>query len=236
MSHTCREIEDRLLADAGEPRPADLVAHLRSCASCGKVHERLERLRAALSSLPRLPSPGSLDGAVVAAFHAGHRQERAASAILSLGRRRAPAVLESGVLGRRRAALRAPAVLERLVEEELRDPEAAMARRFDSRLRRVSAPESLLGRIEGAWRAPQATWRRPILLLAAAAVVVLLGVGVGRVLRSPGAAAGTPRGLASAEYEVHHEATFENLDPMARSMLAALSGGLVDAHAGKEKL
>lgn len=108
---------------AAEPS-ADANSASGERASVGGPEERLRRARLharALRSLPRIATPAELDGLVVAALHGGHREDRAAAYVASLGALPVPPSLEPRVehevaATRDPAATGAPAALDRLVE------------------------------------------------------------------------------------------------------------------------
>ncbi|MEL6429714.1 MAG: hypothetical protein AAFU73_17345 [Planctomycetota bacterium] len=120
----------------GEPAlPSDWVewidradgAPSQGAVADGERARALERARAharLLRSLPRLEAPASLEGAVVAALHAGHTEDRVRDQIVALRPVPAPAALDAAVAAAvERAveadpvALRAPARLDGMVAE-----------------------------------------------------------------------------------------------------------------------
>src|SRR5687768_14445839 len=116
-------------------------AHASDCAPCARWIRGLAAREKALRSLPRASAPAELDGRVVAAIHAGERQERAIRAMRGLGRIEVEHELDRALaeaaehaaadpLARWTGRLQAPAVLERLVAGELADPARARAERF----------------------------------------------------------------------------------------------------------
>jgi hypothetical protein len=114
-------------------------------------------------------------------------------------------------------------VLDRLVEEDLRDSTAALVRRFASRLERRRAPRALrerLGRSVHSALRPTATRRN---LLAAAALVLLLAGG-GMWFHRRSARAEVP----DLGFEVRYETDLGAMDPLARALVGGLSGGVVD--------
>jgi hypothetical protein len=216
-------------------RDAGLAAHLETCAECAAFAQRVARFSALLGSLPRRNSPPELDGAVVAALEAGHRQERAIAAVRGLARLPMPAEIPAEpsvdlptdpwgrVLEGQRPGARAPAVLDRLVDEDLRGASAALARRFTSRLERHRAPSVLRERLQRSALSlfrPRASRRN---LLAAAALVLLLAGG-GLWLRQR-SARDVDQDLG---FEIRYETRLDAMDPIARSLVGGLSGGIVD--------
>jgi hypothetical protein len=218
-----------LIAQAGDrsAREPDLVQHLRDCEVCAAFAERSELEISALRILERHVAPLELDGLVVAACHGGHRQERAIAHLRTLSRRKVPAELEAKVLeeelGRMlREASGAPKVLDRLVDEDLRDPPKALARRFSGKLERLRAPGVLRVRVERTAGKRFSLARRRLRVLAAACLVVVLLLSIG----------GGIYWLEKPRYsfEVVHESSLEGLDPLAGSLLGGLTGGMTDAH------
>jgi len=241
MTLTCEEARDRILENRGDlpAGESELRSHLESCGACASHASRTVRVATALAALRRAPAPRELEGLAVATFHEGHRQDRAVSILRSLGRLSTPQELSGRTLrsGRRLgrpvlrtdltdggSGARAPAVLDRLVDENLRRGSADAGRRFASRLDRLRAPRVLRGRIESSARfflgAHRARGNR---VLAAAAVLVLFGGGLWIGLRAAKEAS------SATDFQVRHETSLDALDPMARSLLGGLSGGLVDA-------
>lgn len=110
---------------------------------------------------------------------------------------------------------RAPEVLERLLSEELRDPERHRVERFSGTLTRLETPRALTQRLAASVRR-RALLRLlggPLTALAAAGLVVWLS------LRS-----GAPE-QRTYRFQVHHAASLEELDPTARTLIEALVGG-----------
>jgi len=211
------------------------LEHVEECAACEAWVRASERRIRALGSLTALRAPARLDE-LVARELGGDRSRRLERALGSLARRAAPDVLEplvverfegrapSGdeVRGERAAqALRtldvvpAPAVLERLVAEELAQPALQRAERFPGNLARLEAPEELEEKLHWAVRRKAAVrlLRGPLVALAAAALVVWIALRDG----SP-----SPRPY---RFQVVHATSLEDLDPMARSLAESLTGG-----------
>jgi hypothetical protein len=234
MSSTCRELRDRLIAHAGDAAAfdSDLARHVDQCASCSAIARRVAQQATALRALERNTAPLALDGRVVAACHGGHRQERTLAAVRALTRWHVPAELDAKVLDEEygrilRETSTAPAVLDRLVDEDLRDPPRARARRFAGRLERLRAPRALRLRVEQTADARRVAVRRRVRVAAAATLVLALFVSVSAAiywLRKP-----------KYDFEVVHETSIEGLDPMPRAMLASLTGGMLDAHRASAK-
>lgn len=135
------------------------------------AERRLAALEAALRDLPRVPAPRELDGLVVAAMHAGQRQERALEALAALGSPRVPGDLEQRVAEELQALepagsdasaesggpldagsrVRAPRELElALSGSSPEDVERRLADRFArhiGRLERLAAPAELDARV-----------------------------------------------------------------------------------------
>ena len=195
---------DRVRFREGGTSP-EVEAHLASCGACSSFRKRLRAQARALAYLARyLEVPAELDGRVVATLHAGHRQDRAARAVETLADRRAPAELEHAVeaLLERPFDLKgqlAPSVLDRLVEEDLRDPQKALAVRMLGVLRRKRAPALLGRRLAASLRSRGPGARKPrssaavgalVGLACAASLAVWLGLrGAGDGALGPGGGA-----------------------------------------------
>jgi hypothetical protein len=109
--------------------------------------------------LQRVDAPLDLDGRVVAALQAGHRQVRAADALTQLPRQEVPEELNRGDWiqpgevdysnannwPERRPV---PSVLDRLVDESLQDLQGSVSSGLLGRLRRRRAPEALDMRVD----------------------------------------------------------------------------------------
>jgi hypothetical protein len=243
MPSICRVFRDRVLAHAGDP-PAfepDLAQHVISCASCASFARRVSDHAHALRGLVHRAAPGELDGVVVAACNAGHRQVRAISALHALARWEVPVELDTKMLEQRSPGVwgespKAPRVLDRLVDEDLHDPPKALARRFTGRLERLRAPGVLRARVEhgslgasapeseaagGRGTLRELAGRRTLRVLvlvglsAAAAVLVVSGIYWSRAPRY--------------SFDVVHESSLEKFDPVVSSLLGAVTGGVSDA-------
>lgn len=227
---------------------AGLAEHVQHCSACRVRAQRAAQAQQLLQGLPRMRAPRELDGLVVAATQAGHRQERAEAQLSQLARLAAPEELAARVEAQRRAALAerpaAPAELEHRLAAELAAPQQAMAQRFLHKLERMRAPSDLEARL--AARPMRAERRRTLSF--AGALVVLLGLGSLAILRwnTPNPEApnsnsphSNSQGIVQAErriqWEVEHVDSLEGFDPMARALMGGLSGGASDV-LGKEKL
>lgn len=228
MSAPCRQYELELSSSGGalDELGEELRAHVAMCAVCSRLVERLACQTSLLRSLPRASAPRELDGRVVAVLHAGHREERVAGALAGLTRTRVPRELERALadrpLGDPRGAPIAPAVLERLVSDDLRDPSKALSRRFTGRLPRLRAPEELAARVEAMLleRAPPPRRRR---LVWQGALVLIAGLTGALAWQLGGAPTVAPP--PSYRFTVRYVDSVEALRPEARTLLAALSGG-----------
>lgn len=236
MPSPCDPVRARLLelaaaTDLGAAEDDPWVArHLGECGACGVLAVRLRRASERLRALPRHQAPGALEGRVVASLEAGARQDRAVEALRGLQRQDPPAALEARLAhaGDRDAELRpalaaclrarrpAPAVLERLVAEEIADPRGSTARRWIGYLRRWAAPEDLDRRVLG--RRPHRVPAR-LVGLAAAALVLVLAVHVGE-------RAGRPA-QHTYPFEVVRASSLDALDPVAIELLDEVSAGAV---------
>jgi hypothetical protein len=144
-------------------------AHLDGCADCRSWIAGAQAQIAAMGRLDRRAAPAELEVRLFAP------RADAESAAEELWARRL------GDL----EPLCAPAVLDRLVDEELRAPSAARARRFAGDLGRQAAPTLLERRVHFALRRREAPHGRRLRLAVAASVAAaLLALGVG-LLREP---------------------------------------------------
>jgi hypothetical protein len=221
MTSPCREFLSEMLelAPEGPPAGSALGRHLELCEDCRRAFGRMGRLRAALGSLARLPAPQALDGRVVAATQAGQRQERVLAHLRAALRHDAPEHLDTqvgGILGEV-ARVTAPPVLQRLVEEELRDPQHALARRYVSRLRRLGPPPTLRERVHQALGLPRRSAGRNALLAGAALAVLLASIWGWWSLE---------RARVRPRFQVVYVDDVRELDPLAREMILGATGGL----------
>jgi hypothetical protein len=205
-------LQIRLLTELERPAvPAALAAGLgRELA--GARTPRIERM---LSSLVRLGAPAELDERLLEEF-----APRAANALEEQrGREKARALRALDVQP-------APPVLERLVEEELRAPEAHRSARFPGDLERLSAPADLEQglRLSVRRRALARLLLAPLATLTAAGLVLWLSVRSGRE---------EPRHAYS--FEVVHARDLDGLDPLARALAESLGGGFSGAPRGAEE-
>lgn len=242
LQSACRTFRESLLDRAVEASLAlEVAGHAAECSACALFAQRFERCSTALSSLTRKRAPHELEGRVVAALEAGSRQQRAIEALVTLGRLKPPAELDGAVIsatgGEHAYQLRgrhaAPAVLERLVSEELSDPPKARSRRFVGSLRRFVAPRVLEQRVARDLVTPRLSDKRP---LRVAAWIGLAAVGL--------IALSTPliieRALVSTpSYPFHVKrvdslgsgnAVLGALGPDAHTLLDSLGGGILGAN------
>ncbi|MCA8981363.1 MAG: hypothetical protein H6831_12265 [Planctomycetes bacterium] len=151
---------DALRGLSRQAAPAELQGRV---AAALRPDARELRALESLSRLRPMSAPASLDGNVVAALHAGSRQERSLRHLSALDRLDPPASLDRRAeelaedSSRVLAGPQSPAVLERLVSEDLADLPRALTRRFTSKLTRLSAPSELEQRV----RLELARTRRP---------------------------------------------------------------------------
>lgn len=237
MTFTCTAVREMLLESRGHTGSdaSGITVHLDECSECSAFARRTKALAALFSALPQRPAPSELAGLVVAATQAGHRQERAVKALGALSRRFVPSELEVVALDDGRIdedpsrddpiRAKAPAVLDRLVDQDLRDPAAAISRRFASRLDRRRAPGALRERVAGTVRTLLPPRRMRLILSLAAGVALLLLASV----RFFGG--GSQVEESTDGFEVVYESSLDSMDPMARGLLSGLTGGVVDVHA-----
>ncbi len=210
MSSSCHEFRAAWFGlTSGEPKPG-VFDHPEGCPACALWVRRDEALREALASSEPLRAPRELDRRVQALFEGGlfeaPEDSMVTRALRELSPLPAPRELDERVAidFAQRAApeswelekrvvqavtslpeIDAPAVLERLVEEELGASDRATSERFVGDLERLEAPRTLdreVGRLLRGQPAPR-SWRRTLVLAAAAATLVL---GTWRVLGPAG--------------------------------------------------
>ncbi len=236
-------IDDSGSAQLRDAYASSLDAHLSRCAACRRDLARAEVRIAFLRDLARVEAPAEMDGAIVAALQAGARQSRAIRALTALTPFSAP-----DALARRIAVSRTPAVLDRLVGEDLVDPAKALASRYAGRLERLRAPADLEHRLGSAGPRP-ATRVLTTVLLAAGLVLVLGSLVLTQVLRprhmgtetagtdSAQARSGTQAADRGPLLIVEHVDSVRSLDPVAADVLSGFTGGWVDAQRiAREKL
>lgn len=239
MQPSCQELRASLLP--GEPAPPAMRTHIAVCAECAAWVGRAGAVASALAGLARQEVPRGLEGAVAVELELVRGERRHGDLLRGLERLPAPGLLRDlldggvpawergiasslGVLGRRPA----PHVLERLVDEELRNPTAHRARRFAGDLERVTAPPDLDERVRRVGE------RRPIRLrlfapfagLAAACLVLWIGAlraGVGEHGEAPG-----------YRFRVVRVDSIDQLDPLARLYADGLTGGALSGTARGE--
>lgn len=232
----CPDRRDTLVDVASDlaRRDASLEAHLIACDGCRDFLASVEAQRRAFRDLARKSAPRELDGYVVAALQAGHRQDRAIEALRSLERMPMPLDADLAIWP---AGAVAPAALDRLVERDLQDPTHSIARRFAGRIERLQAPRELETRVATVIALSGKRRRRAArgvsLALAALGLVGLSALGTWFFATRPGSVV-----AAGPKFVVEHVHSASELDPLLGSTLASLLGGLPDAevHLKKEKL
>ena len=226
--------------------------HAAECAECAAWAQGLVRLGESLYALPRQDAPAQLDGLVVATLQAGAREARAVRAVEGLSRMHSPETLAESLeeeldepvdgplvaTSSRGERVGAPSVLERLVREELAEPEKSTVRRVLGGLPRLEAPAELDARVRDDLVRPEPTPVRPRFALlrgkhvgwasAAAAVLLLVGpFGLGG-LRDEAPVEDTPV-ARERSFEVVYARSLQDLDPVARTLVDGVSGGLLTA-------
>ena len=224
-SLNCRSFREAAL-EADAPRE-----HARECSACAQWLRRFEQREGVLRSLPRQLAPESLGGRVVAAIQAGERQARAVRALQGLGRLEQPAQLEQRVqdevageaaekanepLQALAGRQLAPAVLDRLVAEELSDPSKARVARFAGSVPRLKAPAELEQRVAEELARPARRNSVSALWIAAAAALVLATLAPIWIL-------GESR---VRPFRVEYTDSFASMSPMSRGLLESASSGM----------
>ena len=223
MKEHCREYRETWSGEAhGAP-------HVEACESCRAWLRAVLAHGEALSALAPVPAPPELGERVRAELEEG-AEGRVRRALLELTPLTAPEELtarlelESEEHWQRLARtlgtldwLAAPAVLDRLVSEELEDAPAHRSRRFCD-LERLDAPHDLERRVERGLTRQQRRWRMLAGSAATAAAAALLLWGGLR-----GAETGAERDYP---FEVVRTGDLAGLDPIARALGGGLSGGL----------
>jgi hypothetical protein len=224
-SLNCRSFREAAL-EADAPRE-----HARECSACAQWLRRFEQREGVLRSLPRQLAPESLGGRVVAAIQAGERQARAVRALQGLGRLEQPAQLEQRVqdevageaaekanepLQALAGRQLAPAVLDRLVAEELSDPSKARVARFAGSVPRLKAPAELEQRVAEELARPARRNSGSAWWIAAAAALVLATLAPIWIL-------GESR---VRPFRVEYTDSFASMSPMSRGLLESASSGM----------
>ncbi len=249
MNPACHQFREGL-HDAFAADPESL-AHAKACSECAALAVRVERVARSVRELEHHAAPTALDGRIVAALEAGVRQERVVRAVRELERERPPesldevieleagiaAELEDTELGAGLDTERypAPSVLERLVREELTDPQRAVAARFVSSLSRQSAPSELEARVHADLIEPDKPFvapfhfgrfgRRVALVGSSLAAGLLLALFVRPFL----VADADPDRGRSFRVEAATAEDLDALDPFARGLIDNVSGGMLAA-------
>lgn len=233
MNSPCPSDPDHFWQSAAEVDPL-LQAHLAECVTCRARQQRAQLAVRLLRALPAQRAPKTLDGAVVAALHAGTRQERAIQQVSALTRQEVPAELNSRVEDALvwTAEQPAPAELEVRLRAELAAPSEAMSRRFLGRLDRLRAPQDLDQRLSVPARSPSR--RRAFAFVGTLLVVMgLASLALQRWGAELSSSQQQPRVAVQWNIEVIESA--EGLDPVSRALIGGLSGGASEV-LGKEKL
>lgn len=245
MNTACRQCRTELPegADGRLDLEALALGHAVECDECAAWVAQLTRLAGRLYGMQPQVAPAELDGRVVAALQAGDRESRAVRAVADLSSMHTPGFLEDTVEHALEEALipagggvpmGAPAVLERLVSEELAEPERFMVSRLVAGLPRQPAPVALDERV-GTQLAHDRTAKQPLSRLhlgvprfawASLAAAALLIVGLKGLLG--GSEAPLP-GAKERPFEVYYAKSLSDLDPAARVLVNNVSGGLLSA-------
>lgn len=212
--------------------PAELREHLADDEAALAEWRRLLGQARALLALGRVPAPGDLEGRVVAALHPGHRQDRIVAQLCALRVQETPDELDVRVRHMAEQPFTAPrksapAILDRLVEEEVADLQKSVAARMASRLETRRAPGDLLRRLEQVDPTRhERQERRGSRLLPVAALMVVAGLAWNFVGDSQRQRGGTPAPERAYDFEIVRVDTLEGLrSGEIRSALDGLGGG-----------
>jgi hypothetical protein len=221
----CPERRDVLVAVAAGESKRDLAleAHLLACSGCRGFLAGVEAQMRAFRDLERRRTPRELDGLVVAATQAGHRQDRAVRALRSIGSTPMPAEIDRAIWP---AGAEAPPVLDRLVERNLQDPTHTIARRFAGRIERLQAPRALearVTRLSAFGRKRRDPFARQVALVAAALVLAVLTLtATWFIAKQSDVTAAEPL------FVIERVNSVEEFDPFVQGTLAGLLGGVPD--------
>jgi hypothetical protein len=222
----CDRFDAELLDGAlrGEVQGEELVRHLRECSRCSERWARMRLVAQSIVELPRQTIPSKLEGSIVASLHGGYREDRAIAAMRWLSRVVPPSQLSHAVRAAVGGEERAPAVLDRLLAEEIDDAGRSTARRASARLRRIPAPLELTQRLDELFAGgdPRKTssprMRRGLVAFALAASALL-------VMKLGGAFAPTRESRPIATIEFHGVQSLAELDPLTRELIDQFTGG-----------
>jgi len=257
MNSACQQCRTELPegADGRLDSAALALGHAAECVECAAWLTRVQRMAGELYGLESHAAPVELAGRVVAALQAGDRESRAVRAVENLSRVSSPETLAETIEDTVRQTrvepqlpdgsgtpdgmsgleprLDAPSVLERLVREELAEPQKYMVRRVVAGLPRETAPAALDGLVE-AQLSGDLTTRRPRALLGVKRLVLgslsaaaLLVFGLNGLLGTAPQLTAPASGVRP--FEVVQADSLQSLDPMARSLVDGVSGGLLTA-------
>jgi len=225
----------------GASSAVDATGHAASCGACDLFARNFARGTQSLSQLTPKSAPHELEGRVVAALEAGARQQRAIEALVALGRLKPPAELDGAVMAAAsgehtyqvRGRHAAPAVLERLVNEELSDPPKARSRRFVGSLRRFVAPRVLEQRVSRDLVTPRVSDARPLRVAAwiGLAAVALIALSTPLIIeRAINSTRSYPFHVERVRSLGNSAETLGALGPDAHQLLDSFGGGILGAN------
>ncbi|MBL8859804.1 MAG: hypothetical protein JNL28_14955 [Planctomycetes bacterium] len=222
----CPDRRDVLVAVAAGDVRRDLAleAHLVACAGCAAFLHNVERQMRALATLRAQRAPRELEGLVVAATQAGHRQDRAVLALRSVGPIKMPRAVDRAIWP---VGTGVPPLLDSLIDHDLQDASRSIARRFAGRIERLQAPRTLDARVTSIFslaRLRRDRLVRRFSLVAAALVLVAFTVaGTLFLTDRPAVIAAEPK------FIIQRATSTAEFSELAQSTFSALSGGLTDA-------
>ena len=237
MNPHCHQFRDTALERLGQPQPTE-ASHAARCEACATWLGRVQGHVRAFGELARHEAPAELFAQVAEGlrFDSDQRIERITATLASLEGPGAPAELDERVLADLASeaadapapvqALRtltchpAPAVLDRLVAEELEKPEYHRVNRFTD-LEKMRAPDALGEELEKSLQPSLFTRRAGSLIgsLAAAGLVLWMAVGF---LQGPSGSEG-PR-FDSRPFEVVSAESTDDFHPWLKSGIGILAG------------
>lgn len=225
-------LQSQIVSSLAEPQVAPEALELRVALELEEPGLRF--VRAFERSAPH-PAPAALDHAVRRQLESGSDEPRRASAGATQDAEASLALHEEGAVARGLADLpdlSAPAVLDRLVSEELARPASTQTERYFGGLSPLSAPDVLTARLSsGPVSGAGGRRRRPRLLARAAAPAALAAAALFALVLLPqfesvGGASGLPKTVSNDRWTFRVvEVQPGEMSPQSAAFLGVLSGG-----------